>query len=444
MERVLLMLVISFFIANVTFAKHNGNNGHVLDSNYTEVSKTLDLWMEHFIDLTKNTAGYSAPVAARTFNYLSIGMYESVAISSEELKSLNGQLKDFSFKKRKLNLNRMNEAQLLNHVCYKLAKYFFVNMPPSYLEHTKELFIRINSETKVYTNKKSKRIIEKNADYLVREIIQWSEKDNAKDAWNNNFPKAFKTEICESCWQRTYPGFESALQPYWGQNRLSIEKNAQVFDDIPFMEFSADSTSKFYKEAELLYKDLVDLDKNQIDIARYWNDAPGVSGTPAGHLFQLGRSLLNTYQIDIFSTLKFYVTLGIGLNDAVIECWKLKYEYNLIRPITYIHRYISLDYSTCIATPPFPEFPSGHSIQAGCGSEIFSFYFLNTSSFVDSTNMDRKDINGSPRKYTSFREMAQEMSNSRYFGGIHFMNTLKVSLRYGRKIGKSTIQELDL
>ncbi len=99
MERVLLMLVISFFIANVTFAKHNGNNGHVLDSNYTEVSKTLDLWMEHFIDLTKNTAGYSAPVAARTFNYLSIGMYESVAISSEELKSLNGQLKGFSFKK---------------------------------------------------------------------------------------------------------------------------------------------------------------------------------------------------------------------------------------------------------------------------------------------------------------------------------------------------------
>ena len=31
-----------------------------------------------------------------------------------------------------------------------------------------------------------------------------------------------------------------------------------------------------------------------------------------------------------------YGKLGVALNDAFITCWKNKYIYNLIRPISYI------------------------------------------------------------------------------------------------------------
>ena len=134
--------------------------------------------------------------------------------------------------------------------------------------------------------------------------------------------------------------------------------------------------------------------------------------------------------------------LGISLNDAVIETWKLKYQFNLIRPLTYIQKYISTKFTTTLITPPFPEFPSGHSFQAGTALEILKFSFSDSLSFVDSTNAKRTDINGKARAYHSFTEMAEEMSMSRYYGGIHFLKTLQISLKYGQKIGLNTINQI--
>ena len=142
--------------------------------------------------------------------------------------------------------------------------------------------------------------------------------------------------------------------------------------------------------------------------------------------------------------IELYTKLGIALNDVVIEAWRLKYKYNLIRPITYIQRYIRKDFNTAIVTPPFPEFPSGHSFQSVAGSEVLKDIFGNNLAFCDSTNVTRNDIDGSPRRYANFTEMSEEMSISRFYGGIHYKHTLDVSLAYGRKIGVNTLNSISL
>lgn len=399
-------------------------------------------WLVMNLDLTKNTTGYSAPVAARSFVYLSVGMYESVVELSSGSNSMSGQLSDYNRAIWKLKSTKLSFEHISNVVDYTLTSVFFENMPPSNKKKTEALFNKTMERYKQNYSKKELKNSEQFGIQLANEIIAWAKRDGADNAWNKNFPASYSPPICEACWTETLPGFVSALQPFWGENKLMIGSSKVLCDDIPYIEFSTDTTSKFYAENKIIEEMHHNLSIEKKDIARYWDDAPGITGTPIGHLFNIAHQISTYKKSNLEETLQLYVLLGSAVNDAVIESWKLKYKFNLIRPITYIQKYISEDFSTAIITPPFPEFPSGHSFQSGAGTEVFKYIYGDSLPFTDSTNNNRKDINGAPRKFSNFTEMSEEMSMSRFYGGIHYDNTLRVSLIYGRKIGKNTIQNL--
>ena len=55
---------------------------------------------------------------------------------------------------------------------------------------------------------------------------------------------------------------------------------------------------------------------------------------------------------------------AIALYDAFISCWEAKYTYNYAPPETFINKYIDKEWTPLIQTPPFPEYPSGHSVAS--------------------------------------------------------------------------------
>ena len=177
-------------------------------------------------------------------------------------------------------------------------------------------------------------------------------------------------------------------------------------------------------------------------IAEYWDDGAGYSGTPTGHFFTIANQIAGQQNLKLDQAMELYVKLGVAVNEAFIAAFRLKYKYNFIRPFTYIHRLIDSKFNTRIASPPFPEFPSGHSFQSGAATEIMKSIFGDSLTIVDSTNIDRVDIDGTPRTFSSFTEMSEEVSISRLYGGIHFLKSLDESLKYGRKIGKYVATEL--
>ncbi|MEY3124553.1 MAG: hypothetical protein RLZZ573_1073, partial [Pseudomonadota bacterium] len=68
-------------------------------------------------------------------------------------------------------------------------------------------------------------------------------------------------------------------------------------------------------------------------------------------------------------------------------------------------------------TPPFPEFPSGHSVQSSAAATVLgSIYGANTA-FTDNTHNDR---GWGPRTFKSFKAAADEAALSRMYAGIHF------------------------
>lgn len=417
---------------------------NTISSNQIDRANCLSVhhrWMDEAFELTKNCVGFSAPVSGRAYAYFSIGMYESVVELLPELQSMSGQLNDFH------RMHWKEEKDLIwpvvaNSVDFTLLSYYYRNMPPA---NQKKVVSLEDSLRLVYSKKQSKIAVASSIEYgknIAQEIIEWSKRDGADNGFNENFPDSYEPPTCVSCWTKTVPGYLPSLLPYWGKNGRLLPKTDEITDNCKVLEFSKDTNSLLYKDAYRLYENGKDEDPEYEIITEYWDDSPGYSGTPTGHYFSMSKQLAIDQQLPLDSAMELYVKLGIAINEAFISAWKLKFEFNFIRPVTYIQRYIDPQFNTRIASPPFPEFPSGHSFQSGAATEVMKSIFGDSTHVTDVTNASRPDIDGTPRSYETLTELANEISISRFYGGIHFYTTLKISLDYGQRIGSFVAQEI--
>ena len=405
-------------------------------SNGIEKQACLDIhhrWMEEAYVLTKNCVGFSAPVSGRAYGYFSIGMYESAVEMIPELNSLSSQLDGYNRRTWSEKKEKLNWQLVSNSVDYEMLCYLYRGMPPANLQRLDQINDSIRKRYgKCFSNRRSIEYGKR----IAQEIIMWSKTDGGDMGFENNYPDSFIPPTGISKWTKTTPGYLPSLLPYWGGNRPFLKGSAAETVNCKLFEFSIDSTSFMYKEALLVLENSKLTDPKFERIAEYWDDGAGYSGTPSGHFFTMAMELVKKESQPLDVALELYVKLGVAVNEAFIEAFKLKYTYNFIRPITYIQRYIDPSFNTRIASPPFPEFPSGHSFQSGAATEVMKSIFGDKIEIIDSTHANRTDIDGSPRTYFSLTEMSEEISISRLYGGIHFKESLDVSLFFGRKIGQ--------
>lgn len=428
-----------------SFGKSTVNCRYKLDFENSKIVQKVNFdWLEMDLKLTKNCVGFSAPVAARSLNYVSIGMYEVAILQPKSPKSLSDKLVDFHRITWGENENSIDLTLASNEINHLLTLHFYANMP---VESRKEVELLYTESKKKLSIGKKGKIIKNSQAYaklLANEIIEWAEKDGGSKAYSRNFPTSFEPAVCDSCWEKTPLPFQAALLPYWGENRKNVLNSGETVKDIVYIPFSTDPKSEFYRQNDTINNFYKTISKQQQIIAEYWDDTPGYSGSPVGHLFQIALDLSKSQNIDLETSNRLFALLGIAINDAVIVTWKLKYTYNLIRPITYIQNHINGYFNPILNTPPFPEFPSGHSFQAGAGVAVLIDIFSDSLAFSDFTNAKRTDIKGTARNYKNLSQMANEMSISRFYGGIHYLNTLNESLKHGRLIGENLLQSIQI
>jgi hypothetical protein len=114
-----------------------------------------------------------------------------------------------------------------------------------------------------------------------------------------------------------------------------------------------------------------------------------------------------------------------------------KYQYDLIRPISYIQNVIdpacnNPNPTDPVTTPPFPEYTSGHSVQSGAAAPVLTALFGDNYEFTDNTHAE----GGLPaRTFYSFFQATDEAALSRLYGGIHYMPAIELGLMQGKCIG---------
>jgi hypothetical protein len=332
-------------------------------------SDLLVKWHELIFELIEQTQGYTPCVAARNMAYINLAAYESVLPANLENISLTEQLQDFH-RPDSLNIDgrNFNASVALNAAVFKLVDKFFISAPYIWMEKVYALNDSVNVH---FSRQLSEDAMKKSKMYgakIAFLIYEYSKSDGGHQAFMRTYNMAYKLPKCQSCFEiNQVADLENTgpLHPNWGSNRTFLKENQAEIDIKPKVEFSIYPNSPFYKMAMEVYNISKQVIPNseKLQIANFWDDAATFTYTAPGHSISILTQVLKQHPVGLNNATELYSNLAIALNDAFIATWKLKYQHNLIRPIAYIKRYIDNQWEPAILTPPFPEFPSGHSAK---------------------------------------------------------------------------------
>ena len=393
----------------------------------------LARWYKLVLELVRHTATYSPPVASRAFAYLGITAHEVVA-STGAARSLAGQVTALTpLPACDPALTYALPAVMHGAMAFAVAE-FFGNTGPigqrAMQAMTEKQGARVEQGLDAAT-------LARSLDHgraIAAHIHDWSLTDGGADITNMGFPMDYPASATAANWVPTnkIAVQQTPLLPNWGQNRPFAMPAAgcPLSMTIPYSE---EPGSAFRLQAEEVVAIKAALTDEQKLIARFWSDDPMLSPTPPGHWVSIAMQVLDHQQADVAICADVLARVGIAVADGFIACWATKYEVNLLRPMTYIRRVLEQPkWESLLNTPPFPEFPSGHSTQSGAAAAVLAAVFGENFAFDDATHAD----DGLPvRSFSSFAAAAQEAAISRLYGGIHYREAVEAGLVQGACVG---------
>ena len=269
---------------------------------------------------------------------------------------------------------------------------------------------------------------------VAAHILQWAAQDGGDVIEMLGFPADYVLTAGPAQWVPT--GLvrlqQTPLLPDWGRNRPFAMPRGTACPLPPPPAYSEAPGSPFHAEAQEVVDITAALTPEQTAIARFWADDAMLSMTPPGHWIAIAMQIFDRDDLPVADRSEVLARLGIALADAFIGCWDAKFAYNLLRPVTYIRRVIDPGWQPLLLTPPFPEYPSGHSVQSAAAALVLTDYFGEDFAFDDASRTE----DGLPlRSFPSFRAAAAEAAESRIYGGIHFRSAIDQGLAQGRCIG---------
>ncbi len=175
---------------------------------------------------------------------------------------------------------------------------------------------------------------------------------------------------------------------------------------------------------------------DQTQIARFWFEGPGVWNT-------IARTVATTRRLDARDSARVLALMNVAMADAYIAGFKIRYEYDLWRPVTAI-REGDNDGNDATAgdptwdshqnTPAVSDYPSTQStFSAAAAVALAHALGGDQASFTVTSG---KPFEGITRSFTSFSQASRESADSRVYAGIHFRSACEDGLSLGRKIGQ--------
>lgn len=261
-------------------------------------------------------------------------------------------------------------------------------------------------------------------------VFNWAETDGYKNAG-----RSYNTPTGEGLWTPTAPAYANPVSPYWGENRTVIRGSIDYTQPGAPLVYSTNPKSAFYQMVKKVYDVSQNLTEDQKAMAMFWRDVPGV--TSPGHWLSIVQQTVRQTHASLDAAATAYALVGAAINDGLISCWQTKYQYNLVRPITYIRNVLGYStWNSYLPTPAHPEYSSAHAVLSVAAAGIMEALFGNIGSFTDHTY----DYLGfAPRTYHSFTEIGEEASRSRLYAGIHYQPSIDAGIQQGRKVGQNIL-----
>jgi hypothetical protein len=171
---------------------------------------------------------------------------------------------------------------------------------------------------------------------------------------------------------------------------------------------------------------------DQTHAARYWAENPPATWS------RVFRTLSAQQGLTLVENARLYAMLYTTAADALIAVWDDKAHWLFWRPITAIREAGSDDnpltqpqdgWTPLIATPPYPEHPSGHTgLSGSIVKTLQQFFGTDQIGWTDTNNA------GLTRSFSSFSQAIDEIVDARVWSGIHFRTADVHGQRIGRHV----------
>ena len=388
---------------------------------------------------------FTPPVASRIYAYSNIAAYEASVPNSPTYQSLAGQLNG-------LSPVPGPENQSVYYPLSSIVAFSTVGrglvFDKDAMQQYEDAFLKQVKEVGIAND-----IYEASVSYGLKvadHILAWARKDGYKD---REALTRYNILNKPGTWEPTPPDYMPAIEPHWDKIRTLVLDSAEQFPPPPPTSFDTAGNSKFYEEALEVYDAVKNASSEEIEIAKFWDCNPNISYTkghvmyytqkisPGGHWISIASLATSKEDLPFMERSAVFTLTATCLMDAFISCWDEKYRSHLIRPETYINRYMDKNWRPLLQTPAFPEYTSGHSVISRAAAEALTYMMGDNFAFKDSTEVEF----GLPmREFESFFDASDEAAISRMYGGIHYMPACINGVEQGKKVADYILSRIQL
>ena len=426
-------------------------------------------WNQLFLELDRYAAGYRPGPSAHALAYLGFSAYEAVAPGMPGYQSLAGLYPGLSIPEFDETLEYY-WPEVINESYAYLLKLFFShlqNTHPDIFQKIEETRLALRTQYAGQTNPDVFARSDARGNSVAAAIYAWETTDVvAHNAFLNPHPP-FNGAIGPEFWQPTFPDFTSATHPFWGNVRTFALSDVEQLANPP-LPYSEMQGSDFFNQAMEVFTEVQNIKTNGPNAfekrwkAELWSDdIIGLTFSPAARMIGVANQVIREESSNLAEAVELYAKLGMALSDASVAVWESKYIYNRVRPISYIRSVIGASLPGAATftpvlndlvnnvqgvTPASPGYPSAHGGFGGAGGKILSSFFEFTPEhpgsyiFVDECHQYRSEFLGTPRVFTSFKNMAEEDAYSRILLGVNFRADCEEGLRLGELAAQRVLE----
>jgi hypothetical protein len=240
--------------------------------------------------------------------------------------------------------------------------------------------------------------------------------------------------------QEVARGYASSLRPGWGSvTPFTLLSSAQFWLPGP-PALTSEAYARDYEKVKSLGGQVSTArTAEQTEIARFWFEGP-----PAFN--RIGRVVVEGRGLDAWDSARLLALMNMAMADAFIAGFKIRYVYDLWRPVTAIREGDTDGNDATIGdpnwnslqnTPAVSDYPSTQSTFSGAAAAtLIGVLGTDQVAFSVTSGPPFADIK---RSFTSFTQAARESADSRVYAGIHFPTACEDGLALGRKIGERTV-----
>lgn len=384
-------------------------------------------WYDLLVDLNRYTP-YFNPQSTRIFAYSGLALYEAVVPGMPSYQSvfseLSGQAIAFEGKPKDYYWPASANAALAEITRKLLQDY----PQPANLTAISELEAQLNQE---FLQHISPEQLERSAafgEYVAQIIYEWSRTDGTFSLCPPYVPLGEPGK-----WEPTPPMYFPAAGACQGDLRTFIPHIAETVMPGPPPPYSTDPASEFYQMNIEVYEITQNLTAEELLIIQAWRDIPGVNLNRPTHLLGLTADLIEREDVNLEDASVLLARQGLTVFDAIAAVFAAKFEYALIRPVTYIHEVLGYtSWQSIYPAPQHPSYPATSTGVTAAALEVLEAYFGSDYAFEDTSQEELYGV----FYYDSFDEMLEAAAISRTHSGINYRSSVEVGEQLGIEVGE--------